>query len=230
MVASDLGVLLALNGEGSRLKRHLSLLASTFNSASVALFRELGVSRIVLPRELRIEEMTDLVTSDTIMEYEALVMYQKCQFVDGQCFFCHGLRLPKDAPALFDYERLPGRLLPVTWTLDPDYEGHGCQLEYRTPHGSVHHLRRDDWLMPHCAACWLKVLVGVGVRHFKIAGRGYPIEMIVKAVRFLGQAISAQSQSISAGAERQEIRRRYEDTFGNACDDGRCYYRVKEVS
>jgi len=153
------------------------------------------------------------------MEYEALAIYQKCPFIDGMCFFHHGMRLPRDAPAAFDYQTVAGRRLPVVWSHDPDYEGHGCGLNYRSGSGNVRHAHQEDDSAPHCAACQLQDLRRFGVGLFKIAGRAFPVGMITRAVRFLRDALSLEE------AAPDVIRGLYRRVFGRECGKGKCYYR-----
>jgi len=137
VIVSDLGLLAGLQRRDSRLRRHLSLLAGVYNARSVALFVSLGVCRVILPRDLTVAEIRNLTRAAPPVEYEALAIYQRCPFQDELCGFHHRPRLPPDEPAEFAYSVLPGRPLPVTLSGDPEYEGHGCQLPWRTPAGLV---------------------------------------------------------------------------------------------
>ena len=229
VVVSDLGLLLALHQTGSRLKRHLSVLAGVYNSNSAVFFEQLGVSRIVLPRDLDGDEIGDLVAGAPACEFEALVMNQKCTFMDGFCGFYHGTRLPTDVPAEFDYVSEPACAMPVVWAHDPAYEGHGCQLHWRTEQGPVNLVRRYEDSCPPCAACFLKELGRSGVRFLKIAGRSYPPDMIGRAIRFIRQAYDICNNSDDAGGPRAEVRRLYAATFGECCDNTRCYYRWSKL-
>jgi len=214
-MVADIGLLLALRN--SRLKRHLSVLTGVFNSRSAEFFAGLGVSRIVLPRELAIAEMSDLAAGAPHLEYEALAVYQKCRFIDGTCGFHHGARLPSDVPAAFDYCKVEGENTPVAWSSDPDYEGHACQLVWSTTHGPIAPSAGDDTAAPCCAACQMAALGDAGVHFLKLAGRGYPPETIENALRFLRRASKHQDDTA-------QIRRLYREAFGSPCEGNRCYY------
>ena len=224
VLVTDVGILVGLTERKSGLRRHLSTLAGVVNSRSAAFFADLGVSRIVIPRDLTLSEVSSLTASAPGMQYEALVMHQKCEFIDGMCGFYHGLRLPDDAPAVFDYTQHPGCSMPVVESHDPQYEGHGCQLCRRTENGTVRHLHRDDLSAPHCAACLLASLHRAGVRFFKIAGRSYPSDVIVRSIRFLREALNILASAEHDTAARQAIQRLYARTFAGPCDNTRCYY------
>jgi hypothetical protein len=91
--------------------------------------------------------------------------------------------------------------------------------EIQEPLGPICHLTALDEIIPYCAACQLKTLKETGVQNFKIAGRGYPRELIVKAVRFLRK--TADDPEFVPPA----IRSSYHDTFGQYCNEKFCYYR-----
>ena len=221
VIVSDIGLLLALRDAGFGLDLHLSAITGVYNPASVHFFANLGVTRVVLPRDLAIEEIRTLVADSSPMRFEVLVINQRCQFMDGLCAFYHGIRLPSDVPTLFDYEFENESPQAAAWSYDPGYEGHGCQLFWQSDRGPVRLARQYDDSTPPCAACFLHQFQCIGVNYFKIAGRSYPVKSIVRAVRFLRSALDISS----AGWNCDEIRRLYATTFGKPCDGTSCYYR-----
>ncbi len=220
VIVADPGLLRALAREAPRLARHVSLLAGVFNSESARLFADLGAARIILPRDLSLDEMEALVAGGPRVEYEALALYQRCEFIDGLCGFRHALRLPPEVPCDFPYQGRGESALAST--LDPDYEGHGCELPFQAGSGPVRHLERNDPTRPHCAACQLSRLAAAGIRFFKLGGRGGPAEWVARGVAFLREA-----EKMHAGARNDPaagVRALYARAFGEACDGGRCYY------
>lgn len=222
VVVSDLGLLAALDQSGTRLRRHLSLLTGVFNSASVLACASLGACRVILPRELTPSEIAGLIRAAPHLEYEVVALYQRCPFIDGMCGFHHRPRLPEGIPADFTYRPQPGRPRPVTWSRDPQYEGHGCQLAWQTSQGPVPLGRGDDYHRPVCAACRVLHLQQAGVSILKIAGRGYPTEVLVQGVRFLREVIGRATGP--APATPDAFRALYARTFGTRCEPACCYY------
>jgi len=167
VMVSDIEVLLWLNERRSKLKRQLSVMAGTFNSRSAAFFSQFGVSRIVLPREMSISEMNRIVVNTgKSMEFEAIVMFQKCQYIDSFCNFYHLCN-----------------------------EKHGCQMEFSCGESKITHVDNNDLSTPFCAACSLGKLSDAGIHHFKIAGRGYPAGLIINAIRFTRQILVERTKS-----------------------------------
>jgi putative protease len=224
VMVADPALVVTLRQCAPALDLHLSLLAGVFNAASARFFASLGVTRIVLPRDLSIDEMAAIAAGAPGIGYEALVMYQRCRFIDGMCGFYHGVRVPAGVTAEFGYEMTPDSALGVAWSADPAYEGHGCELAWIADGVPVRPLDRDDLSAPHCAACLVAELERAGVRHLKVAGRGFPTEQLTRAVRFLRDAIDIHQGALSGGEGCAAIREAYARTFGRPCDPTRCYY------
>ncbi|MCL1822466.1 MAG: U32 family peptidase [Prolixibacteraceae bacterium] len=216
VMVSDLEILLWLEGRKSRLTRQLSVMAGVFNRHSVDFFKQMKVSRMVLPRELSMEEIGRFMEcSDESIEYEIITMFQKCEFIDSFCGFYHSV----DYRAFVD-ENYTGlkENLPLIFSCDPEYEGHGCQMEFVCKNRKINHLENHDFKTPFCAACSLETLRNAGVNNFKIAGRGYPPELILRATRFIKQTLDNLPLAPAA------IRSTYQSTFGSNCCTTNCYY------
>jgi putative protease len=224
LLVGEPALLEILQRQNSPLKRHLSIMAGVFNSAAIRFFRQLGVSRIVLPRELGLHEVKALTDQAPDIEFEMLTMLQKCQFIDGMCGFYHGIRLPADQAAYFNYSPCAGGATQTASVIDPEYEGHGCRLDYQTRIGPVTHSHAGDDRRPACAACLAPDLLAAGVRYFKIAGRGYGGAQVAQVVRFAAQSIEIHRQSDSPATARTGIMALYSRHFGHACEGRHCYY------
>jgi collagenase-like PrtC family protease len=211
VIVSDVSMLLTLHRHESRLIRRLSLLAGVFNRSAACFFREhFGVERIVLPRELRRSEI-ESITREKNVQWEALALDCRCTFIDGFCGFHHLVRITDRVPTAFEY--IAGPQGALAYADDPDFEGHGCSLDWTPPI-----CRPPDSIeAPGCAACQLPWLRAAGVRYFKVGGRGYPLEVLERNVRFLKRALAAAPDA---------ARTDYRETFGTSCNGERCFYSV----
>ena len=213
VMTSDIEILLWLNSKKSRLKRQLSIMAGIFNTQGVEFFKHLGVSRVVLPREMTISEINSIKVTN--MEYEMIVMFQKCEFIDSFCGFYHSFNYQ---PFLVQ-NYTAGPDLPEIKSYDPCYEGHGCQMRLICNGNNIKHVNNNDMTTPFCAACSLEYMLNAGIKNFKIAGRGYPFEMIIKAIKFIEQTLKNHIDKPA------EIRQSYLRTFGHDCCQTKCYYQ-----
>ncbi len=64
---------------------HLSTQTSTLNSASVAFWGDLGVKRVVLARELHLDEIAQIKKDVPEMELEVFVHWAMCMSYSGRC-------------------------------------------------------------------------------------------------------------------------------------------------
>ncbi len=201
VIAGDLGLLARLGRAGLSLEVTLSTMAGPLNRWAVQFFRRFGVTRVVLPRHLRLEEMVEMVGQHPDLTFEAFVLIGKCPNEEGYCTFQHthpSRRWPCEIP--YALERESGEPLGASHPLSRWHQRWGCA---------------DRRLA--CGLCGIQGLRDAGVTHFKIVGRGGPTaakEANVKLVAaFLGEGRSAS-----------EARSAYRERFGHACRLLECYF------
>jgi putative protease len=214
-----------------KVARHLSLLATCMNQASVEFFVQLGVSRIVLPRSLSVSETESVTRAAPSLDYEVLALNDDCEFIDGFCGFYHGTAFPPGqwTNAVNTAGSADG--LPRVFSFDLAYAGHGCELPFRIDGGGVvRHRLRDNVNRPSCAACALPSLSAARIRHLKIGGRGLPLSTRLRAVRFLRRAVEVAclSDAELAGGRLRMWRELYASTFGSGCQGHACYYPTSQ--
>jgi collagenase-like PrtC family protease len=226
IIVSDVEFLLNLQQRGLPIERHLSILAGVFNSQAVSFFRTLGVSRIVLPRSLSIDEMARIARHHAGFEFGAIILNEKCEFIDGLCGFYHGTAFPPGTVSCFEYRECPGGNVPRTFSHDPAYVGHGCQIPFVADAcGAIEHADRDDEHRPACGACVIPGLAEAGIHYLKIAGRGLPSDLKLRAVRFIRSSVDASIANHDQPRRPSvALKRLYSRTFGCSCDSTSCYY------
>lgn len=84
VIVADPGVLLAVKELAPRIPVHLSTQANTTNAKSVEFWRQQGVKRTVLARELTLGEIRE-ITSNSTMETEVFVHGAMCMSYSGRC-------------------------------------------------------------------------------------------------------------------------------------------------
>ncbi len=113
VITADLGITkLALE---YNLKPVISTIAGIYNSDILNFYKELGVKRVILPRDLTIDEISRIVSKHPDMEYEVFFMRNGCRFSDSHCLGLHASSQKslcahlKDLPmstSFFDYNFL----------------------------------------------------------------------------------------------------------------------------
>lgn len=178
---------------------HLSGEFGEVNRYTMALARQLGASRIILPRRTGIAEIQSLVERDRAdhpgdpLEFEAFAMNELCHYSGA---YCMSLHCDAFAPA--------------------------CRRPWRLSHGEMKEQDFPD--VPGtsgCGICSLYALQQAGVTHLKVVSRGARTEETIRDIKAL-----ARARDLAASAEIDETYRRLVKSllFPEGCS-GNCYYR-----
>jgi collagenase-like PrtC family protease len=186
LIVADMDLLLALVEAGHAAQLHLSSLATSSNAASSRFFRDLGVSRIILPRHLTLAEIDQCVIDE--MEFEAFLINDGCVFEEGLCATTHdaGTFCLADGDGLKD---MPSGVLDRyafwKWTQN----NCGCSTSRGFPLGP-------------CGLCAIPRLQAAGVGSLKVVGREASLERKYASVK-----LAAMARDIAqSGGSAQSIR------------------------
>lgn len=143
------------------IKHGISVVASTmcaiYNSDIAEIYRNLGVQRMILPRDLSLNELSKICNHVPSVNFEAFFMRNGCIFSD--CY-CLGMHRPEC-----------GATCTYTRTNREEYEHH-----YKDFAG-IHDVDVNDYLYRSlfhreaCAMCALYKLKQIGIKSLKIVGR-----------------------------------------------------------
>ena len=207
LIVADLDLLLTLVEAGLAAKIHLSSLATCTNPGAAAFYQELGVSRIILPRHLTLDEIEASRVPE--MEFEAFLLNDGCVFEEGLCATTHAA----GAFCLNDGEQSQAISTQTLegyefwkWTLNHC----GCKTNRGYPVGP-------------CGLCALPRLLESGISSLKVVGREASLVRKEASVKLAAMAL----QLARAGAGPEEIRAAVIELRGGAslCMGGHlCYY------
>jgi putative protease len=85
LIMSDPGLILMVRETWPEMPVHLSVQANTVNSQAVRFWRQLGLTRVILSRELSLEEVTEIRQACPDMELEVFVHGALCIAYSGRC-------------------------------------------------------------------------------------------------------------------------------------------------
>jgi putative protease len=122
IIVSDIGVLSLVREHAPDMPVHLSTQANTVNTRAILAWEALGVTRVILARELSHEEIAHIRKSSTV-ELELFVHGSVCISISGRCLISNYL-CGRDAnqgactqPCRWDYSLVertrPGEYMPV---------------------------------------------------------------------------------------------------------------------
>ncbi len=193
VIVSDLGVLAAVKRAAPELEIHISTQASCRNYASAMAYYDLGAKRVVLAREMTLEEIAELRRrTPHELELEAFVHGAMCMAFSGRCIISSfltgrsGNRGECAQPCRWNYalteEQRPGEFFPIE-----ERDGYTAIL-------SSHDLNCID-ILPE--------LESAGVTSFKIEGR-------MKTAYYVATVVNAYRRAIDGSAPIDELREELE--------------------
>ena len=200
LIVSDVNLLIRLYRKDLPVRLHLSSLGSCFNSHTVDFYRQLGVARIILPRQLKLSEIHRLVSqSRSDMEFEVFAINDGCVYEEGFCQTTHTL----------------GPFCMTAWQPVPFRPaGDGAQAVDLT--AAFNNLRRYGWYQNNCGSsyqadglpngpcslCWFSHFRDWGLRAVKIVGREASFYRKMRSL----QMVKAVMDEVENGADAAEIR------------------------
>ncbi|MBD3305099.1 U32 family peptidase [candidate division KSB3 bacterium] len=185
VILSDPGLLLLARREFPDLEFHLSTQANTMNWAAVQFWHEQGIQRIILPRELSLEEIAAIHARVPSVDLEVFVHGAMCIAYSGRCLLSsyvahrdanlgvctnscrwqYALRTP-----VLEERQRPGEYFPI------QEDDHGTYI-----------LNSKDL----CAVNHLDALWKAGVRGLKVEGRTKSVYYLAHIGRAYRKALDA---------------------------------------
>ena len=177
-IISDPGVVYLAKKYAPNLPIHLSTQANTTNKYAVKFWQEQGVSRVILARELSLNEIREIHDFTPEMELEAFVHGAMCISYSGRCLlsdYLDGRSSNRGACVQSCRWRYEVRALNAT-------NGESTWLPIEEDEKGTYIFNSKDLNM----MSYLHEMEGAGVRSFKIEGRmksGYYLATVINAYR-----------------------------------------------
>ncbi len=178
IIASDLGVLAM--ARGNDLKVHMSVQANISNIESIKLLEELGVTRVILSRDLSLDEIKRIKVNSPL-EIEVFVHGAMCMALSGRCFLSSHL-YGKSAncgeciqPCREDWRLVGEEQDDIDKELILTQENNGTNL--LSP--------KDLCMIEH-----IPELIDAGIDAFKIDGRARAADYVATVTRTYREAIN----------------------------------------
>jgi putative protease len=188
---SDIGLLLTLENSGLSLPIHMSTIGSCFNSKAAALFKNMGVSRIVLPRQLSLSEVIDITSSMPDMPFEVFIINGRCVYNDGFCMTNHELGC--FCTDSWSYYFFNDREKNIKFKDNMALRENLTHFEtWHSPFKIIGDLGlpgRSKVVNTGCGICALSILQRHGIHSIKIVGREFPTKLKLKSVKIVKDAL-----------------------------------------
>jgi len=226
LIMADPGLIMLVRERWPELTVHLSVQANTVNAAAVKFWQGVGLKRVILSRELSLDEVEEIRQQCPDMELEVFVHGALCIAYSGRCmlsgYFNHRdanqgactnscrweykvadsdtgqARNPKaDEPMFLEERERPGEMMPI------EEDEHGTYIMNSKDLRAVEHVER---------------LVKIGVDSLKIEGRTkshyYAARTTQVYRRAIDDAVAQRSFQVGLMAELENLANRgYTDGF-----------------
>jgi len=165
IIVQDFGALHLIRTLGLKIECHLSVMANVHNEQMVEEALTLGVTRVVLSREIQLHEVARLVDKYPEMEYEYFVHGDMCTVHGAQCYM---------SASVFAGSSNRGKCMKP------------CRWKFENECGDLNHplAAKDLSLYRH-----LPQLINSGVNSFKIEGRMRDVNYMIEVINIYAEAI-----------------------------------------
>ena len=234
LIVSDLNLLLRLKSDALPLRLHLSSLGSCFNTHAVAFYRDLGVKRIILPRQLKLSEIRRIVTdAPDDMTFEVFALNDGCVYEEGFCQTSHTMGpfcMTDWTPVVFGSEteaawakRRSGRMADPLAEQIPERMAEFAKYRwYQNNCGSTY--QADGLPNGPCSLCGFSHFRDWGVTAVKIVGREASFYRKMRSL----QMVKAVMDEVERGAgptEIQALARAMRATPEHCSQGYMCYFK-----
>lgn len=241
IIVADLGLLNILRRSNINKEIHVSTGLTIFNSQSVSFFKNLGVSRITLPRALRLYEIRKILHDNPNVSFDVFIMNGGCSNIDGFCTFQHGLSdLRSSRCSSFLMRSKLGFLMQnlllkmpaavrkkIMNSIGSSLSSAACSINYSsTCKNGPARLPWPDYAdnIFACGGCFVNDFLLMGVSSVKIVGRSLAFHKRLKDILFIRELIDkARSENLSDENFREYSKKLFKKIYSLSCGKN-CYY------
>lgn len=167
-----------------------STMCAIYNSDIAGCFYEEGVKRIILPRDLSLDEIADICKARDDMEYEVFFMRNGCVLSDCYCLGMHR----RECGATCGFLRSHGKL----FVTDPKDFGEKQKIDTND------YLYNEMFHHDACGMCALYRMKEMGVNALKIVGRADRYESVCEDIRLTKRNLAIVD---ACGSEEEYLKR-----------------------
>jgi len=219
LIVGDLGVMTLIRNVSSNVPIYASTYLASTNYEAVGFLEELGFDRVILERHLLLDEIRQIVEKSRA-EVEVFIHGAGCSNINGSCYLYH-----------YNFPQLNSARSVIEGVKVP------CRIPFKVYDAADKERMIDevpimDWL-EYCSLCKIPELMRIGVKGFKIEGRGANLWYKESTTRMYRELIDMLSngETVSFQDRLRSLKTHFypippvptnlQETF---CDQERCYY------
>ena len=153
----------------------VSTISAAYNEDTVKFYRDLGAKRIILPRDLSMDEIESIVKAVPDVEYEVFLMRNGCRYSDGNCLGFHRSEMSAICGCLGGAHR----------TLQ--YEKNDFKTRHEVELNDI--LYTKFFHSNACGLCSVYRFVKIGIAAGKIVGRSDEWQYICRDINLIKQNV-----------------------------------------
>lgn len=153
----------------------ISTIAGVYNSDIVKYYKNNGSKRIILPRDLSMEEIDTIINSDTTMEYEVFIMRNGCKFSDSNCLGFHRTEMCSICANLDKCEN--------------NINIYKDNFKKRSSMEMTDNLLRDEFHYFSCGLCGIYDFIRLNINAGKIVGRSDECSSVCEDIKLISKNI-----------------------------------------
>lgn len=180
IILGSLELLCHLRGCGLPLS--MSTMGGTYNSGIISFYQDLGVKRIILPRDITLRDMEKIVSQFPGILFEAFLMRNGCKYSDANCMSYHSRKCGSMCATL-DIDSYTIETNPAMKTQD-----------VREIHAN-HTLFTKAFHKRTCGLCVIDDLLNIGISSVKIVGRADRFDSVIADIKQVRTLIDAPGHS-----------------------------------
>ncbi len=159
-----------------KLQAVASTMCGIYNTDIADFYKSLGMTRMILPRDLSIREINDIVLADNSIEYEVFLMRNGCRFSDSHCL---GTHRPEQGGMCHMLNTVNCNIVAY----DNEFE-----FEHNTELNNLLY-KKFFHMSASCGLCALYQFVKMNIAAYKIVGRADNQEGILNDIRLVKKNI-----------------------------------------
>jgi len=239
-IIADVGLLLTLKEKKIKKQLHISTGGTVFNHEAVKFYQALGASRIILDRQVTINDMKNLSEENPGIDFEVFILNTLCVYIDGFCTFLHTYAW-QFAENISRKDWKENEKLGLVTVYDTEAQTDACSLEYSVQAYNEKGEKLDSKKkinptfynhlldgMTECGACAIYNISRTKVKSIKIVGRQLTPDIRVKSTKFIRAVLDIikNNHGITKREFIKKTQRLYRQTweYNKECKGNNCYH------
>lgn len=182
----------------------LSTMAGVYNSNMIDFYYKMGIRRIIVPRDVSLQNIKNMVSKYKNIKFEVFLMRNGCKYSDAHCMSFHSRKYNSMCSCVDNNEKK----VSFVNNLSSDYK----KMFYANDElfTKVFHKKA-------CGLCYINELMSIGVSTVKVVGRADDEKAVIEDIKLIRKIVDNYNKKDIACISEDSI-------FENCWYGLNCYY------